>query len=165
MSDCYSHEYWMQQALLLADEAQKIGEIPVGAIVVKDNKLIASAFNLSITGNDPSAHAEMLAIRRAGQILENYRLVGCRLYVTLEPCFMCAGLLVHSRIEEVIFGASDYKTGSCGSIMNLANHELLNHKVKITSGILAQACGDKLSAFFRMRRKQIKEAKKKLKEN
>ena len=152
-------EYWMMRALELADQAKSINEIPVGAVVVKDNQLIASGFNQSIIANDPSAHAEMLAIRQAGKVLNNYRLIGCKLYVTLEPCPMCAGLLVHSRLDEVIFGASDLKTGACGSVMNLAQHEKLNHKLNIRGGVLAELCGKKLSDFFKQRRAEIKKQK------
>ncbi|EWH08875.1 tRNA-specific adenosine deaminase [Catenovulum agarivorans DS-2] len=152
-------EYWMMRALELADQAKSINEIPVGAVIVKDNQLIASGFNQSILTNDPSAHAEMLAVREAGKVLNNYRLVGCKLYVTLEPCPMCAGLLVHSRLDEVIFGAADLKTGACGSVMNLVQHEQLNHKLNVRGGVLADLCGKKLSDFFKKRRAEIKKQK------
>ncbi|WP_042153171.1 MULTISPECIES: tRNA adenosine(34) deaminase TadA [unclassified Pseudoalteromonas] len=161
----FDDEYWMHQALQLADKAESEGEIPVGAIIVKDNKIIATGWNRSICTHDPSAHAEMLAVRDAGQKLENYRMLGCTLYVTLEPCFMCAGLLVHSRIERLVFGAHDLKTGSAGSLMNLVNHPDLNHQLEVTSGVLADECGDKLSSFFKRRRKEIKAKKKALKNN
>ncbi|RZM84753.1 tRNA adenosine(34) deaminase TadA [Pseudoalteromonas rubra] len=152
--------YWMQQALEYADKAEQENEIPVGAVVVKDGELIGAGWNRSICCHDPSAHAEMLAIRDAGQCIENYRLVDCTLYVTLEPCPMCAGLLVHSRIKRVVFGAADAKTGAAGSIMNLLQEPKLNHQVEVLGGVLAEQCGEKLSAFFRRRRKEIKAQKK-----
>lgn len=156
----FSDEYWMIEALKRADIAEQHGEIPVGAIVVKDNQIIAEGYNLSITQHDPSAHAEMMAIRQAGKHIENYRMLDCTLYVTLEPCSMCAGLLVHSRIKRLVFGARDEKTGSAGSIMDLTRHEKLNHQIDVTSGILAEVCSEKLSAFFKKRRAEIKAAKK-----
>ncbi|OUL57208.1 tRNA adenosine(34) deaminase TadA [Pseudoalteromonas ulvae] len=152
----YSDEYWMAQALMLADKAEAEGEIPVGALVVRDNEIIAQGWNRSICTHDPSAHAEMLAIRQAGQYLENYRMLDCTLYVTLEPCSMCAGLLVHSRIKRLVYGADDAKTGAVNSVINLVQHPQFNHQIEVTSGVLAQECGDKLSAFFKRRRKEIK---------
>ena len=152
-------QYWMQRALEYADKAEAENEVPVGAVVVKDNAIIAAGWNRSITCHDPSAHAEMMAIREAGKVLENYRLIDCTLYVTLEPCPMCAGLLVHSRLKRVVFGAADAKTGAAGSVMDLLQHPQLNHQPEVTSGVLAQQCGDKLSAFFRRRRQEIKAAK------
>lgn len=163
MSELYNDEYWMAEALKRADLAEQQGEIPVGAIVVCDNKIIAEGYNLSISNHDPSAHAEMMAIRQAGQHLQNYRMLDCTLYVTLEPCSMCAGLLVHSRIKRLVFGAVDLKTGSAGSIMNLVQHQKLNHQIELTSGVLAEQCSAKISAFFKMRRAQIKENKRKKK--
>ncbi len=130
MSEQYSDEYWMKKALAYANEAGNINEIPVGAVLVKDNQLIAYGYNRSITDNDPSAHAEMMAIREAGKALNNYRLIDCTLYVTLEPCSMCAGLLVHSRIKRLVFGAKDAKTGSAGSIMNLLQNRVLIIRLK-----------------------------------
>lgn len=152
-------QQWMQQALLQADKAAQQGEIPVGAILVKDDVVIGQGWNQSIMLNDPSAHAEMLAIRQAGATLNNYRLIDTTLYVTLEPCSMCAGLLVHSRIKRLVFGATDYKTGSAGSIMNLLNDQRLNHQVEITAGVLAEQCSEKISGFFRQRRAEIKAKK------
>ena len=152
----YSDEYWMAQALMLADKAEAEGEIPVGAIVVQDDKIIAQGWNRSICTHDPSAHAEMLAIRSAGQHLKNYRMLDCTLYVTLEPCSMCAGLLVHSRIKRLVYGADDAKTGAVNSVINLVQHSQFNHHIEVTSGVLALECGNKLSAFFKRRRKEIK---------
>ena len=152
-------QYWMQQALVLANKAAEHGEVPVGAILVKDNQVIGEGWNKSIMLSDPSAHAEMQAIRHAGAKLGNYRLINTTLYVTLEPCPMCAGLLVHSRIQRLVFGASDLKSGAAGSLMNLLSDERLNHQVEISSGILAEECAEILSLFFRHRRKQKKLAK------
>ncbi len=154
-------EYWMRHALQLADNAQQQGEIPVGAVLVKDNQIIGEGWNQSISLHDPSAHAEMMAIREAGKNLENYRLVDSSLYVTLEPCSMCAGLLIHSRIHRLVFGASDFKTGAAGSLLDLLGDPRMNHRVEVKGGVLAQECGDKLSAFFKLRREQKKLLKNK----
>lgn len=152
-------EYWMRHALALADNAQQQGEIPVGAVLVKDNQIVGEGWNQSISLHDPSAHAEMMAIREAGANLQNYRLVGSCLYVTLEPCSMCAGLLIHSRIDRLVFGASDFKTGAVGSLLDLLGDPRMNHHVQVDAGVLAQECGDKLSAFFKLRREQKKSSK------
>ncbi|GAA0857079.1 tRNA adenosine(34) deaminase TadA [Aliiglaciecola litoralis] len=152
---------WMSHALTLAKKAQDIGEIPVGAVLIKDNDIIGEGWNQSISLHDPSAHAEMIAIRSAGSSVQNYRLIDCTLYVTLEPCPMCAGLLIHSRIKRLVFGAFDYKTGSAGSIMNLLNDDRLNHQVDIVSGVMEQQCSEQLSAFFKQRRAQKKALKHK----
>lgn len=154
-----SDSYWMQQALLLSEKAEALGEVPVGALVIADDKVIGRGWNTPISGNDPSAHAEMNALRQAAQYRQNYRVVDATLYVTLEPCPMCAGLLVHARIRRVVFGAFDEKTGAAGSVMNLLQHDALNHKVAITGGVLAEECGRRLSDFFRRRRAEIKAAK------
>lgn len=153
-------EYWMRYALRLADNAQQQGEIPVGAVLVKDNQIIGEGWNQSISLHDPSAHAEMMAIRQAGQNLQNYRLVGSCLYVTLEPCSMCAGLLVHSRIHRLVFGASDFKTGAVGSLFDLLGDLRMNHHVEVKGGVIEKECGDKLSMFFKLRREQKKVASK-----
>lgn len=154
-------EYWMRYALQLADNAQQQGEVPVGAVLVKDNQIIGEGWNQSIRLHDPSAHAEMMAIRNAGKKLQNYRLVGSCLYVTLEPCTMCAGLLIHSRIRRLVFGASDFKTGAVGSLYNLLGDNRVNHHIEVKGSVLAQECGDKLSAFFKLRREQKKLSKNK----
>ncbi|MFT5163191.1 MAG: tRNA(adenine34) deaminase [Alteromonadaceae bacterium] len=150
---------WMQRALALAAIADEKGEIPVGAVLVKDGEVVGEGYNASISLNDPSAHAEMMAIRDAGQRLNNYRLVDCTLYVTLEPCPMCAGLLVHSRITRLVYGAYDLKTGAAGSLMNLVQSPWLNHKLDVTAGVLQQTCSEQLSAFFKRRRKEKKRLK------
>lgn len=154
-----SHEFWMRHAIALADRAQQMGEIPVGAVLVKDNKVIAEGWNQSITLNDPSAHAEMVALRNAGSALNNYRMPNTTLYVTLEPCPMCSGLLVHSRIQTLVFGAYDTKTGAAGSVMNLCEHESLNHNIEVFGGVLQAECGDMLSRFFKQRRAEKKAEK------
>lgn len=152
-------EHWMHYALALADKAEQAGEIPVGAVLVKDNQVIGEGWNMSICQHDPSAHAEMLAIRQAASQIKNYRLLDTTLYVTLEPCAMCAGLLVHSRVKRLVFGALDAKTGAAGSVTDLVRHPVLNHQLEVTSGVLAQLCADKLSSFFRRRRQEQKAAK------
>ncbi|WP_354622870.1 tRNA adenosine(34) deaminase TadA [Psychromonas sp. MME2] len=153
-------EQWMQYALSLADKAELVDEIPVGAVLVKDNSIIAEGWNLSINEHDACAHAEILTLRAAGKKLENYRLIDCTLYVTLEPCPMCAGALVHARIKRLVYGAGDYKTGAAGTVFNLVQNNQLNHQIDVTSGVFADACGAKLSAFFKRRRKEKKALKK-----
>ena len=151
---------WMRHALTLADKAESIGEVPVGACVVLNGELIGEGFNTPITDNDPSAHAELRAVKEAAAAVQNYRLIDATLYVTLEPCSMCAGMLVHARVKRVVFGAKDAKTGAAGSVMNLLQHPALNHQLEVVSGVLADECANKLSDFFRKRRKEIKAAKK-----
>ena len=150
---------WMTLAMLLAEQAEAKGEVPVGAVLVKDDTMIASGFNLSITEHDPTAHAEMECIRAAGKVLQNYRMLGATLYVTLEPCSMCAGAIVHSRIARVVYGAKDLKTGAAGSVINLLQHSEFNHQVEVTAGVLAEQCAEQLSAFFRRRRAEKKALK------
>ena len=151
---------WMRHALTLADKAESIGEVPVGACVVLNGELIGEGFNTPITDNDPSAHAELRAVKEAAAAVQNYRLIDATLYVTLEPCSMCAGMLVHARVKRVVFGAKDAKTGAAGSVMNLLQHPALNHQLEVVSGVLADECANKLSDFFRKRRKEIKAARK-----
>lgn len=151
--------HWMQYALLLADKAEQSGEIPVGAVLVKDGVMLGEGWNQSIQLNDPSAHAEMIAIRQAAAKIGNYRLIDCTLYVTLEPCAMCAGLLVHSRVKRLVFGAKDAKTGAAGSVLDIVRHPVLNHQLDVLDGPLAQQCADKLSEFFRRRRAEQKALK------
>jgi tRNA(adenine34) deaminase len=143
---------WMHIALGLAHEAAKNGEVPVGAIVVKDNEIIGRGSNAPIGLHDPSAHAEIQAIRQAAAHLGNYRLVDCTLYVTLEPCAMCAGAMQHARIARLVYGASDAKTGACGSAVNLMAEPKLNHHCEVLGGVLAEECGAVLSEFFKQRR-------------
>jgi tRNA(adenine34) deaminase len=143
---------FMRQALDQAQNAWVLGEVPVGAVVVKDGQVVATGFNQPITTHDPTAHAEIMALRAAATILGNYRLPGCELYVTLEPCVMCAGAMMHARLARVVFGATDPKTGACGSIINLFEQESLNHHTEVTSGVLAQDCSQLLKDFFAERR-------------
>lgn len=143
---------YMRQALDQAHNAWALGEVPVGAVVVKEGRVIATGFNQPIGTHDPTAHAEIMALRAAASILGNYRLPGCELYVTLEPCAMCAGAMMHARLSRVVFGAADPKTGSCGSIVNLFEQEKLNHHTELVSGVLAEECGKLLKEFFAERR-------------
>ena len=142
----------MSEALALARSAGDAGEVPVGAIVVCDGQVIGRGYNAPISSHDPSAHAEIQALRAAALALGNYRLTGCTLYVTLEPCAMCAGAVQHARVARVVFGAADPKTGACGSVINLFAEPLLNHHTRIEGGVLAQQCGELLTNFFRERR-------------
>jgi tRNA(adenine34) deaminase len=146
------HQHFMQTAIELAQEAAAEGEVPVGAVVVKDGVMIGFGYNAPIKQHDPSAHAEIRALRDAAKHLGNYRLNDCTLYVTLEPCAMCAGAIQHARIAHLIYGANDPKTGACGSVINLMAEDKLNHHTRVTGGILAQECGDLLSHFFKQRR-------------
>jgi len=145
-------QIFMQAAIALAKQAAENGEVPVGAVVVKDGKIIGRGCNSPIGLNDPSAHAEILALRDAANNIGNYRLVDCTLYVTLEPCAMCSGAIQHSRIANLVYGASDLKTGACGSVINLMAEEKLNHHTKVKSGVLAAETGQILSEFFKQRR-------------
>lgn len=146
----------MRAAVELARQAEAAGEVPVGAVVVKDGEIVGRGFNAPISRSDPSAHAEMMALRDAAQRLGNYRLVGCELYVTLEPCMMCAGAIMHSRVVRVVYGARDPKTGACGSVLDAFAELRLNHHATVTGGVLAEECGAQLSNFFAMRRAQKK---------
>ena len=143
----------MQAALALAANAADNGEVPVGALVVRDGEIFGRGQNSMIARNDPTAHAEILALRDAARRIGNYRLVDCELYVTLEPCAMCAGAMMHARIARVIFGASDPKTGACGSVVDLFAEQRLNHHAEVTGGILADTCAQQLKDFFALRRK------------
>ncbi len=143
----------MQIALEQAKLAESLGEVPVGALIVKDGEVIAAAHNQPIGLHDPSAHAEIQAIRKAAKILGNYRLVDCTLYVTLEPCVMCTGAIQHARIAQLVYGAHDPKTGACGSVVNLMTEDKLNHHTAVIAGVLAEPCGEMLSQFFKRRRK------------
>ncbi|PIQ14220.1 MAG: tRNA adenosine(34) deaminase TadA [Hydrogenophilales bacterium CG_4_9_14_3_um_filter_59_35] len=142
----------MRQALVLARDAWAVGEVPVGAVVVKDGEIVGRGFNAPISRHDPSAHAEIMALRDAAEHLGNYRLAGCSLYVTLEPCAMCMGAIFHARITRVVYGASDPKTGACGSIIDLPAEARLNYHAEVAGGILADECGGLLSGFFAQRR-------------
>jgi len=143
---------WMRAALALADKAWRRGEVPVGAVVVADGKIIGRGFNTPIVRHDPTAHAEMAALRDAAQTLGNYRLPDCDLYVTLEPCPMCAGAILQARVRRLFFGAADPKTGACGSVVDLFAEPRLNHQTTVAGGVLAEECGALLKRFFAERR-------------
>jgi tRNA(adenine34) deaminase len=143
---------FMREALALASEAAGAGEVPVGAVVVKDGVVIGRGFNQPIRAHDPTAHAEIMALRDAAQALENYRLVDCTLYVTLEPCAMCVGALIHARVARIVWGAAEPKSGACGSVIDLPAEAKLNHHGIFTGGVLSEECGDILKQFFKMKR-------------
>jgi tRNA(adenine34) deaminase len=143
----------MREALALAARAARQGEVPVGAVVVKEGEIIGRGCNAPISSDDPTAHAEIGALRDAASALENYRLAGCTLYVTLEPCAMCAGAIMHARVARLVYGAADPKTGACGSVIDLFAASRLNHHTEVTGGVLAAEAGKQLSEFFAARRK------------
>ena len=145
---------FMRLALTEAKKAQKAGEVPVGAVIVKDNKIVSKGHNLCISKNDPTAHAEIVALRKAAKKLKNYRLSGCSVYVTIEPCAMCAGALVNARVKEIFFGAYDKKAGACKSVFKIANNKKLNHRIEFKSGILKNECADIIKKFFEKKRKK-----------
>ena len=145
-------EKWMQIAIEEALRAQRKGEVPVGAVLIKDGSLIAKAHNEPISKNDPTAHAEIQVLRKASELQKNYRLLESTIYVTLEPCAMCFGAMVHARIDRIVFGAYDYKSGVCGSCIDLQNEKFFNHRVITTGGILEHTCKELLYSFFKSRR-------------
>lgn len=159
VQDAARDNLFMRQALDQARNAWALGEVPVGALVVRDGEVIATGFNQPIGTHDPTAHAEIMALRAAATILGNYRLPGCELYVTLEPCAMCSGAMIHARLSRVIYGAADPKTGACGSIVNLFQQEQLNHHTQLTGGVLAEECGGLLREFFVERRRNAQAAR------
>ena len=144
----------MRRALREAQKADLQGEVPVGAVVVWDEKIIARGYNRPLALSDPSAHAEILALRRAAKKLGNYRLKGCDLYDTIEPCAMCAGAIIQARLRRVVYGAPDPKAGACGSALDVLNHPKVNHQVEVVSGVLAEECASILQEFFRCRRRK-----------
>ena len=143
---------WMREALLLARRAEAAGEVPVGAVLVKDGVLVGSGWNQPISAHDPTAHAEVMAMRAGAQKFGNYRLTGTTLYATLEPCAMCAGALVHARVARLVYGAGDPKTGAAGSVFDLTRTDKLNHRLEVEGGVLAEECGTLLRTFFASRR-------------
>lgn len=155
-----SDEHWMQRALLLAGKAADAGEVPVGAVVVYDDEIIGEGWNQAIGCNDPSAHAEIVALRQAAQHLQNYRLADCQLYVSLEPCSMCAGAIVHARIQRLVFAATEPKAGAIVSQSRLLDAEYMNYKVEYLGGVCAEQSSALISNFFKQRRAQKKAAKK-----
>lgn len=152
-------ERWMRHAMALAARAEGIDEIPVGAVLVLGDKIVAEGWNRSISEHDACAHAEVMALREAGKQLENYRLLDTTLYVTLEPCCMCAGALIHSRVKRVVYGARDLKTGAAGSVFDILLDPRHNHQVALTGEVLADACSAQLSDFFKRRRAEKKAAR------
>ncbi|MGF1910991.1 tRNA adenosine(34) deaminase TadA [Vibrio kasasachensis] len=150
----------MRCAMALATQAEEEGEIPVGAVLVKDGEIVAEGWNQSIGNHDATAHAEMQALRKAGQALSNYRLLDTTLYVTLEPCPMCAGALLHSRVKRIVFGARDIKAGAAGTVLNLFEHQAAYHYATVERGLFEAECRAQLQTFFKRRRKEIKTLKK-----
>jgi tRNA(adenine34) deaminase len=145
-------EFWMEEALREGQRAQAAGEVPVGAVVVCEEQIVGRGHNRPISSHDPTAHAEILALREAGQRVGNYRLAGCDLYVTVEPCAMCAGAIVHGRIRRLVYGASDPKAGAVISVMRVLENPALNHQVEVTAGVLAGRCMEQVQGFFREKR-------------
>lgn len=146
--------HWMREAITEARQAEALGEVPIGAVIVRDGQIIGRGHNLRETTLDPTAHAEMIAIRTASEALGAWRLLDCRLYVTLEPCPMCAGAIVQARVPAVVFGAPDPKAGCAGTLMNLLQEQRFNHQVDLNGGVLSEECGAMLSEFFRRLRKR-----------
>jgi tRNA(adenine34) deaminase len=145
---------WMELALEQAALAASVGEVPVGALVIKDGEIIGRGHNRNLLDDDPSAHAEIVALRQAAARLGNHRLTGCVMVATIEPCSMCAGALIHARIARLVYGASDPKAGAAGSALQVINHPGLNHRMEVTAGVLAGKCSEVLQAFFRQKRQQ-----------
>lgn len=148
-------EYWMRHALALAARAEAAGEVPVGAVLVLNDEIIGEGYNQPISTHDPTGHAEIIALRAGALVLQNYRLVNSTLYVTLEPCLMCAGALVHARIKRLVYGATDPKTGVITSQINAPDFSFLNHRLLCQGGLLAPACGEIVSVFFQKKRKNM----------
>ena len=149
-----SDELLMEEALRSAQRALDAGEVPVGAVVVCDGKIVGRGGNRNLTDSDPTAHAEIVALREAGAALGNHRLEGCELFATIEPCAMCAGALVHARLRRLVYGADDLKAGAIRSVMQVLNHSRLNHRMEVRSGVLAGRCAELLQSFFRRRREE-----------
>lgn len=146
-------ELWMEEALREAVRAEAHGEVPVGAVVVHEGTIIGRGSNRNLLDTDPTAHAEIVALREAGRALGNHRLAGCTIYVTIEPCAMCAGAMIHARLDRLVYGADDVKAGAVKSVMQIVNHPKVNHRMEVTGGVLAGRCQEMVQAFFRDRRK------------
>jgi tRNA(adenine34) deaminase len=153
MTQDRSDELFMEAALRAARRALEAGEVPVGAVVVSAGKIIAEGWNRNLTGSDPTAHAEIVALREAGALVGSHRLEDCVLFATIEPCAMCAGALVHARIKRLVYGADDPKAGAVHSVLQVLNHPQLNHRIEVMGGVLAGRCAEELQSFFRQRRK------------
>ncbi len=156
MNSPTADELWMEEALRQAQRALEAGEVPVGAVIVCGGEIVGRGFNRNLLEDDPTAHAEMVALRQAARALGNHRLLECEMYVTLEPCPMCAGALVHARLRRLVYGADDPKAGAVHSVLPVLNHPALNHRVQVEGGVLAGRCGALLQAFFRARRAEQK---------
>ncbi|MEK3784823.1 MULTISPECIES: tRNA adenosine(34) deaminase TadA [Paenibacillus] len=156
MEQEHNHEYWMRQAIAEALKAQELGEVPIGAVIVHNNEIIGRGYNLRETTKDGTAHAEIVAIRQASEHLDAWRLLDCRLYVTLEPCPMCAGAIVQSRVPQVIYGTTDPKAGCAGTLMNLLQEPRFNHQTEVIPNVLQSDCSSLLTDFFRQLRKKTK---------
>jgi len=152
ISDRNQDESWMEQALAQAVRAQEAGEVPVGAVIVSGGEIVGRGFNRVIQDSDPTAHAEIIALREAAKTLGNYRLGDCELFVTIEPCAMCAGALLHARLKTLVYGTDDPKAGAVRSVLNVLNHPQLNHQMEVRSGVLAERCAELLQEFFRSKR-------------
>jgi tRNA(adenine34) deaminase len=152
LNNRHADELWMEEALREAQRAQAHGEVPVGAVIVREGRIVARGSNRNLLDNDPTAHAEIVALRNAGRALGNHRLAGCTIYVTIEPCAMCAGAMVHARLDRLVYGADDAKAGAVKSVMQVINHPKLNHQMDVTGGVLAGRCMDMVQAFFREKR-------------
>jgi tRNA(adenine34) deaminase len=145
-------ELFMEEALRAAQRALEAGEVPVGAVIVCDGRVIANGWNRNLTGNDPTAHAEVVALREAGAVVGNHRLEDCELFATIEPCAMCAGAVIHARIKRLVYGADDPKAGAVHSVMQVLNHPQLNHRMEVKGGVLGGRCAELVQSFFRQRR-------------
>lgn len=145
-------EQFMRAALEQAERARILGEVPIGAVLVREGEIVAEGWNHPIEAHDPTAHAEIVALRAAGQAMQNYRLPGTTLYVTLEPCPMCIGAMIHARVARIVFGAHDPKTGAAGGALNLLGDPTHNHRIEVLGGVLGEECGDRLRAFFKQKR-------------
>jgi tRNA(adenine34) deaminase len=156
--DVKTDELWMEEALREARRAESLDEVPIGAVVVCDGKIVARACNRNLIDNDPTAHAEILALREAGRVVGNHRLLDCEMFVTLEPCAMCAGALVHARLRRLVYGSDDAKAGAVVSIIQVLNHPQLNHRMEVTRGVLAARAMDLLQDFFRRKRVAAKKS-------
>ena len=152
----FSDELWMEEALRLAQRALEAGEVPIGAVVVRNRDIVGRGWNRNIYEGDPSAHAEIVALREAGATLANHRLEDCELFATIEPCAMCAGALIHARVKRLIYGADDPKAGAVRSVLQIINHPQLNHRMEVRSGVLAGRSSELLQAFFRNRRERVR---------
>jgi tRNA(adenine34) deaminase len=154
MDELSTDELWMQEALRAAQRALEAGEVPVGAVIVQQGKIVGRGFNRNIAESDPTAHAEVIALREAGAAVGNHRLGDCELFATIEPCAMCAGALVHARIRRLVYGADDPKAGAVHSVMQVTNHPSVNHHMEVLGGVLAGRCAGLVQEFFRARRPQ-----------